>query len=359
MSEPQRSNDGSGEPIRIGISTCLLGQKVRFDGGHKHDRYLTGTLGQYFEWVPVCPEVEVGLPIPRPTLRLEMHDGQLRLFMPKEARDLTRPMRAYAKTRVKELEDENLSGYLLKKASPSCGMERVRVYQGEGRPPNRNGRGLFAEALLDRFPNLPVEEEGRLHDPPLRENWVTRVFAYHRLGELWSQRWGIGDLVRFHTAHKFLLLAHSPKDYRELGLSCGQSEEFNPHRVADDVREPVYVGPVEESHPCKEHQRPTAHSWILQEGSGQRVASGTVGPCSRLPTWTGSVGGSADLDSPLRTAAGRSLSSRSGLLEPPSERTGTAKPRVMVEDPVRRAGLKTFTMALALCGLQRAAFRCS
>lgn len=217
MSEPQLSNDQRDEPIRIGISTCLLGQKVRFDGGHKHDRYLTGTLGQYFEWVPVCPEVEVGLPIPRPTLRLEMHEGQLRLFMPKEARDLTRPMRAYAKTRVKELENENLSGYLLKKASPSCGMERVRVYQGEGRPPKRNGRGLFAGVLLDRFPNLPVEEEGRLHDPPLRENWVTRVFAYHRLGELWGRRWGIGDLVRFHTAHKFLLLAHSPKDYRELG----------------------------------------------------------------------------------------------------------------------------------------------
>jgi uncharacterized protein YbgA (DUF1722 family)/uncharacterized protein YbbK (DUF523 family) len=226
MSELELSNNGPDEPIRIGISTCLLGQKVRFDGGHKHDRYLTDTLGQYFEWVPVCPEVEVGLPVPRPTLRLEMHDGQLRLFMPKKARDLTRPMRAYAKRRVRELQNENLSGYLLKKASPSCGMERVRVYQGEGRPPIRNGRGLFAEALMDRFPNLPVEEEGRLHDPPLRENWITRVFAYHRLGELWGRRWGIGDLVRFHTAHKFLLLAHSPKDYRELGRVVAEAKSL-------------------------------------------------------------------------------------------------------------------------------------
>ncbi len=208
------------------MSACLLGQKVRFDGGHKHDRYLTDTLGQYFEWVPVCPEVEVGLPVPRPTIRLEMHDGQLRLFMPKEGRDLTRQMRSYAKARAKELKNENLSGYLFKRGSPSCGMEQVRVCQDEGRPPTRNGRGLFAEAILARFPNLPVEEEGRLHDRPLRENWVTRVFAYHRLRRLWNRRWRIGDLVEFHTAHKFLLLAHSPKEYRELGRVVAEAKSY-------------------------------------------------------------------------------------------------------------------------------------
>lgn len=203
-------------PIRIGISACLLGRKVRFDGGHKQDRFLTDTLGEYFEWVPVCPEVEVGLSTPRPSLRLELHGDQVRMVMPKQDRDITRAMRSYAKGRVEALAGEELSGYVLKKDSPSCGMERVRVYKEKG-PPNRNGRGLYAEALLARFPLLPVEEEGRLHDPRLRENWVTRVFAYDRLRGLWSGRWSIGDLVEFHTAHKFLLLAHSPKEFSELG----------------------------------------------------------------------------------------------------------------------------------------------
>ncbi|MHC4398911.1 MAG: YbgA family protein [Planctomycetota bacterium] len=226
MSEPWSNTKTAKEPIRIGISACLLGEKVRFDGGHKRDRYLTDTLGQYFRWVAVCPEVEVGLPTPRPSLRLELHDGQLRMVMPKEHRDLTQPMRTYAKSRAKALESEGLSGYLLKKDSPSCGLERVRVYKGPGQPPNRNGRGLFAEALLARFPNLPVEEEGRLHDPPLRENWVTRVFAYHRLCRLWSQHWKVGDLVRFHTAHKFLLLAHSPKEFQGLGPLVAKAKSF-------------------------------------------------------------------------------------------------------------------------------------
>jgi len=214
------------EPIRIGTSACLLGRNVRFDGGHKHDRYLTDTLGLYFDWVPVCPEVEVGLPIPRPTLRLELHDGDVRMVVTKEGRDLTQAMRSYAKSRVAALAKEELSGYLLKKNSPSCGMKRVRVYKDHG-PPNRNGRGLYAEALLARFSNLPVEEERRLHDPKLRENWVTRVFAYHRLRGLWKHRWTIGDLVRFHTAHKLLLLAHSPKDYRELGRTVAAAKRID------------------------------------------------------------------------------------------------------------------------------------
>jgi uncharacterized protein YbgA (DUF1722 family) len=144
----------------------------------------------------------------------------------KQGRDLTDAMRAYAKSRVEALEGEGLRGYLLKKDSPSCGLERVRVYDGEGKPPSRNGRGLFAEALLARFPNLPVEEEGRLHDPRLRENWITRVFAYHRLHGLWSGRWRVGDLVRFHTAHKFLLLAHSPTHYGKLGRLVAEAKRL-------------------------------------------------------------------------------------------------------------------------------------
>jgi uncharacterized protein YbgA (DUF1722 family)/uncharacterized protein YbbK (DUF523 family) len=203
-------------PIRIGISACLLGRKVRYDGGHKHDHFITDTLGQYFEWVSVCPEVEIKLGTPRPTLRLERHDDQVRLVMPKQGRDLTGTMRTYAKKRVAGLADQDLCGYVLKKSSPSCGMERVKVYHPNGHPAGK-GRGLFAEALLEQFPLLPVEEEGRLHDPRLRENWITRVFAYHRLRHLFCGSWTVGQLVAFHAAHKFLLMAHCPKTLRELG----------------------------------------------------------------------------------------------------------------------------------------------
>jgi uncharacterized protein YbgA (DUF1722 family)/uncharacterized protein YbbK (DUF523 family) len=167
--------------------------------------------------VPVCPEVEIGLGIPRPTIQLEKQGDTVRLVMPKTGEDLTAPMQTYAQKRVRALEDEDLCGYLLKKASPSCGMERVRVYQGKGVPPLKHGRGMFAEVLLDRMPNLPVEEEGRLHDPRLRENWIERVFAYRRLKDLFQPRWRVGDLVAFHTAHKYQLLAHSPQVYKELG----------------------------------------------------------------------------------------------------------------------------------------------
>ncbi len=215
-------------PVRIGISACLLGEKVRFDGGHKHDRYITLTLGQYFEWVPVCPEVELGLGTPRETMRLEQGDSEVRMIMPKSGRDLTTPMRAYARARVPQLEEENLSGYILKSDSPSCGLLRVRVYAATGMP-SRTGRGLFAEALAKRFPLLPIEEEGRLCDPGLRENWVERVFAYRRLQELWAGRWTVRDLIQFHTAHKLTVLAHSPAAYKELGrLVAGAADVPRP-----------------------------------------------------------------------------------------------------------------------------------
>ncbi len=204
------------DPIRIGISSCLLGEEVRFDGGHKHDRYLTKTLGQYFEWVPVCPEVEIGLGTPRETIRLVQIAGTTRLRTTKTDVDLTDRMQKFAQKRVGSLAKANLSGYILKKDSPSCGMERVKLYADKG-PAKRDGVGLFAAALLERFPNLPIEEEGRLCDPRLRENWVERVFAYHALQQLWQMRWRICDLVDFHTRYKFVLLAHDEAKYRELG----------------------------------------------------------------------------------------------------------------------------------------------
>jgi uncharacterized protein YbgA (DUF1722 family)/uncharacterized protein YbbK (DUF523 family) len=203
-------------PIRVGISSCLLGEAVRFDGGHKRDAFLTGTFGTFVEWVPVCPEVECGFGTPRESMRLVREENGVRLLTVKTAVDLTARLDRYAQRRVAQLASEDLSGYVLKKDSPSCGLERVKIYDAH-RVPERSGRGLFAARLLERFPALPVEEEGRLSDPRLRENFVERVFAYWRLRGLFDGKWRLGALVGFHTAHKLILMAHSPAAYQELG----------------------------------------------------------------------------------------------------------------------------------------------
>lgn len=205
------------DEVRIGISSCLLGRNVRWDGGHKLDAFVTGTLSRFVTFVPVCPEVEVGMPVPRPPIRLEAARGGTRLVDRAHGADHTEAMRAFAGRRLRELEALELSGYVLKKGSPSCGMERVKVWSRDGGIGRRDGVGLFAEELLRRMPLLPVEEEGRLHDPRLRENFVERVFAYRRLRALFDARWTLRDLVRFHTAEKLLLLAHDPAAYRRLG----------------------------------------------------------------------------------------------------------------------------------------------
>jgi uncharacterized protein YbgA (DUF1722 family)/uncharacterized protein YbbK (DUF523 family) len=209
--------------IRIGISACLLGEKVRYDGGHKRDGYLVETLGRYVEWVPVCPEVEMGLGTPRETLRLVRIDNDVHMVLPKTGHDYTDEMRRFATRRVRELESSNLHGYILKRSSPSCGMERVRVFDAHG-VPAKSGRGLYAEALIERFPHLPVEEEGRLADPHLRENFIERVFAYARLRSFFSSAWKLSGLVAFQTAHKLLLMAHSPKAYQSLGRLVAEAK---------------------------------------------------------------------------------------------------------------------------------------
>jgi uncharacterized protein YbbK (DUF523 family) len=203
------------DSLRIGISSCLVGQQVRFDGGHKRDAFLVDTFGPFVEWVPVCPEVELGLGTPREAIRLVRKDDVVRMVNSKSGRDITDQMRAWARARVKALAGERLAGYVLKKDSPSCGMERVRIYAESGMA-EKSGRGLFAEALVEGFPHLPVEEEGRLSDPRLRENFVERVFAYARLRAFFETRWTVGRLVQFHTAHKLTLLAHSPEIYYKI-----------------------------------------------------------------------------------------------------------------------------------------------
>jgi uncharacterized protein YbgA (DUF1722 family)/uncharacterized protein YbbK (DUF523 family) len=209
--------------IRVGISACLLGDEVRYDGGHKRDAFLTSVMGPLVEWVKVCPEVESGMGTPREAMRLVEAGGRIRMLTVKTGVDHSEMMTAYARRRVDELGAENLSGYVLKKDSPSCGMTRVKLYRGSGMP-ERTGVGLFARALLDRYPHLPVEEEGRLTDSRLRENFVERVFAYRRLRNLFDRRWTIGGLVSFHTAHKLVLMAHSPAAYARLGRVVAQAK---------------------------------------------------------------------------------------------------------------------------------------
>ncbi len=206
--------------VRIGISSCLLGERVRFDGGHKCDRFLSATLGRFVTFVPVCPEVEMGLPTPRESLRLVKDDDGVRLIAPASGTDHTRTMRAWAERRCAELAAAGLSGYVLKKDSPSCGMERVRVYD-VNLVPARDGRGLFAAALLVSQPLLPVEEEGRLSDPLLRENFFDRVFGFQRLRAFFASDWKLGDLVEFHAREKLFLLAHHTEGHRALGRLVG------------------------------------------------------------------------------------------------------------------------------------------
>lgn len=213
------------DSIRLGISACLLGQRVRYDGGHKRDHFLTDTLGKFVEYVPVCPEVECGLGVPRETLRLVGDIQSPRLVTTKTRVDHTDRMTAWAKERVADLEKENLCGFIFKSDSPSSGMERVKVY-GENDIPQKKGAGIFARIFMDHFPSLPVEEEGRLHDPSLRENFIERIFVLKRWRELLCAPKKSGNLVAFHSAHKLMLMAHSPKHYQEMGKLVARMKEL-------------------------------------------------------------------------------------------------------------------------------------
>ena len=204
------------ERIRVGVSACLLGQEVRWNGAHKRDWYLVRTLGRCFEWVPVCPEVELGLGIPREPIRLEGDPAAPRLVARDSRVDLTLRMETFVARRVEALAALDLCGCILKSESPTCGMERVRVHgPAAGRAPR--GVGIFARALMRRLPLLPVEEEGRLHDPALRDSFIERVFALRRLRDLLAPRLTAGRLVAFHARHRLQLMSHAPEGARRLG----------------------------------------------------------------------------------------------------------------------------------------------
>ncbi|MBC8412523.1 DUF1722 domain-containing protein [bacterium] len=204
------------DKIRLGISTCLLGEKVRYDGGHQHDRFLTGTLGKYVSWYAVCPEVECGLSVPREAMRLVGEPDSPRLITRTSGIDHTDKMGSWIPGKLKDLENQDLCGFIFKSKSPSSGYSGVKVYSSSGQA-SKKGMGIFAAAFIDHFPLIPVEDDGRLHDPKIRENFIERVFVFRRWGAMLQENAGVKGLIEFHAAHKLLLMAHSQKHYTLLG----------------------------------------------------------------------------------------------------------------------------------------------
>lgn len=217
-------------PLRLGISRCLLGDEVRFDGGHKRDHFLTDVLGRYVEWVPVCPEMEAGLGTPREAMRLVGNPHRPRLMTIGSKHDHTEALETMIEERLDSFHKLGLSGFVFKRGSPSCGVERVRVYTVQGML-SHSGAGIFAKAFIEQFPLIPVEEEGRLCDPSLRENFIERVFCYRRFQDLVQNGVTRQALIRFHTVHKYLLLAHSQQHYKVMGRLVGQAERSRPKEL--------------------------------------------------------------------------------------------------------------------------------
>ncbi len=216
--------------IKIGVSACLLGQPVRFDGSHKHDRYITGILGEYLEFVPVCPEVEAGFPIPRESFRLVGDPNAPRFMTTRSQVDHTERMTAWAERRVRELEREDLCGFIFKSDSPSSGLMRVKVYNAKGMA-EKKGIGVFARAFSRHFPLLPVEEEGRLNDAGLREMFIEQIFALKRWRETLSRPANMNHLIDFHTRHKLLILAHSPAHAKLMGKLVAEGSQMPVNEV--------------------------------------------------------------------------------------------------------------------------------
>ncbi|MEW6351081.1 MAG: DUF523 and DUF1722 domain-containing protein [Thermodesulfobacteriota bacterium] len=246
--------------IRLGVSACLLGEKVRYDGGHRRDPFITGTLSQYVECVPVCPEVECGLPVPREPMRLEGDPASPRLKTINTRQDRTGRMLAWCAKRVEELEALDLWGFIFKKGSPSSGMERVKVYDDKGKP-SRRGVGMFARVFMEHFPLLPVEEDERLYDPKMREHFVEALFALKRWRDTLNARPTTRGFIEFHTRHKLQLLAHGRKHLALMGRLVASIKDYAP----DDFR-PQYQTLLMEALRLK--TTPRKHAHVLQHAAG-------------------------------------------------------------------------------------------
>ncbi len=218
--------------LNIGISSCLIGENVRYDGSHKRDHFLTETLGKFVTWIPVCPEVECGLPVPREAMRLEGTPDAPRLVTRTTKQDHTKRMTGWAKKKVRDLAAKDLCGFVFKSRSPSSGMERVKIYDINNRSV-RMGKGIFAMAFMSAFPQIPVEDEGRLHDPDIRENFIERIFTFKRWKDLIAAGKTINGLIRFHSFHKYLIMAHSPEHLRKLGKMVAGAKKEHPSVLFD------------------------------------------------------------------------------------------------------------------------------
>ncbi len=242
--------------ITLGISSCLLGDAVRFDGGHKLDNYITGTLGEYFDFIPVCPEVAIGLPVPRPPIRLvRQADGIHVVGVKDPSVDVTDKLHDYGRSMSRQL--GGISGFIFKRASPSCGMERVKVYVPDGRAIDK-ASGAFAEELMKAQPLLPVEEEGRLGDPGLRENFIMRVFVYHRWQQLLKSRLSVKKLIDFHSDHKYLVLAHNQAAYKRMGQLLANAGKENLSALAKSYIEEL-MGALRRPATRKQHTNVLQH----------------------------------------------------------------------------------------------------
>jgi uncharacterized protein YbgA (DUF1722 family)/uncharacterized protein YbbK (DUF523 family) len=219
--------------ITLGISSCLLGNKVRYDGGHKLDPFLAFTLGQQVEWVPVCPEAACGLGIPREVMALEGDPASPRIRTVWTGIDHTSRLQMWIKGELKVLADIDISGYVFKARSPSCGVRDTKVFDAKCRIRSR-GPGQFARAVMDAFPFLPVEDEQRMHDIALRENFVERVFVYKRWREYIKEDGSPGGLVAFHTEHKYLIMAHSQKHYAALGTMVADLKKMRKDKLREN-----------------------------------------------------------------------------------------------------------------------------
>lgn len=214
------------EKVILGISSCLLGEKVRYNGGHTLDRFLANILGAYVDYVPVCPEVEIGLSTPREAMRLVGDAENPRLVTQKTGIDYTDRMKTWASSRLDGLANAGLSGYIFKSKSPSSGMSRVKVYNEKGGN-KRNGSGIFARAFMDRFPNLPVEDEGRLNDIGIREHFIERVFTFHRWQQTLKAGKTVGGLVTFMSQNKLLFMAHNQEITRKMGSLTARAKQMD------------------------------------------------------------------------------------------------------------------------------------
>lgn len=239
------------EKIPIGISSCLVGQKVRHDGASKTSHYITDTLGQYFDWISFCPEVSVGMGVPRPTIHLELIEEDTRLICPTTGEDWTERMKQNSDKELDKILKKEIFGYILKSKSPSCGMERVKIYRGHAIRPYTNGVGVHAELLKSKAPNLPVEEEGRLCDPILRENWINRVFAYYSFKKEVCYKPTVGKLVTHHSRWKFNVLSHCNVTYSNLGRLVANAKGKSLSEVLKEYENEFMAALTKRSTPSK------------------------------------------------------------------------------------------------------------